>query len=176
MKLVEISVKKHNLIIDLKYASEDNILGKRIFQEDKCFLHPEAEKMLVQAVNIASSLQYKLKIFDAYRPQYVQESLWSGYPNPNFLSDPKKGSPHTKGVAVDLTLTDKNNNELDMGTKFDDFSKKAYHLSKEISVTARKNRYLLLSIMTLAGFDFYHNEWWHYQLFKSNQYQLIPNL
>ena len=62
MKLVEISVKKHNLIIDLKYASEDNILGKRIFQEDKCFLHPEAEKMLVQAVNIASSLQYKLKI------------------------------------------------------------------------------------------------------------------
>ena len=42
MKLVEISVKKHNLIIDLKYASEDNILGKKIFQEDKCFLHPEA--------------------------------------------------------------------------------------------------------------------------------------
>ena len=69
--------------------------------------------MLVQAVSIASSLQYKLKIFDAYRPQYVQESLWSGYPNPNFLSDPKKGSPHTKGIAVDLTLTDKNNNELD---------------------------------------------------------------
>ena len=63
-----------------------------------------------------------------------------------------------------------------MGTKFDDFSKKAYHLSKEVSITARKNRYLLLSIMTLAGFDFYHNEWWHYQLFNPIQYQLIPNL
>ena len=88
MKLVEISAEKHNVIIDLKYASEDNILGKIIFLENKCLLHPKAEEMLVQAVNIASSLQYRLKIFDAYRPQYVQESLWSSYPNPNFLSDP----------------------------------------------------------------------------------------
>ena len=176
MKLVEISAEKHNVIIDLKYASEDNILEKIIFLENKCLLHPKAEEMLVQAVNIASSLQYRLKIFDAYRPQYVQESLWSSYPNPNFLSDPKKGSPHTRGIAVDLTLADINQKELDMGTKFDDFSKKAYHLSKQVSITARKNRYLLLSIMTLAGFDFYHNEWWHYQLFNPIQYQLIPNL
>ena len=45
------------------------------------------------------------------------------------FSDPKKGSPHTRGVAVDLTLT-KNDIELDMGTDFDDFTEKAFHLSK----------------------------------------------
>ena len=47
-----------------------------------------------------------------------------------FLTDPKKGSPHTRGVAVDLTLT-KNDIELDMGTDFDDFTEKAFHLSKK---------------------------------------------
>ena len=60
-----------------------------------------------------------------------------------------------------------------MGTKFDDFTKNAYHLSKEINKNAKINRRLLLSIMTLAGFDFYHKEWWHYQLFNASSYPLI---
>ena len=69
----------------------------------------------------------------------------------------------------------RNENELDMGTKFDDFTKNAYHLSKEINKNAKINRRLLLSIMTLAGFDFYHKEWWHYQLFNAKDYPLIDN-
>ena len=60
-----------------------------------------------------------------------------------------------------------------MGTDFDDFTEKAFHLSKNVSIKAKKNRALLLSIMTLAGFDFYHKEWWHYQLFESKKYPLI---
>ena len=40
---------------------------------------------------------------------------------------------------------------------------------------AKKNRSLLLSIMTLSGFDFYQNEWWHYQLFHPKKYPLIKN-
>ena len=175
MKLIEINVETHGLLIDLKYGCEDNILGKKIFHENKCFLHPEAEKLIVNAVNIANSLGYKLKIFDAYRPQYVQQALWSKFPDPNFLSNPEKGSPHTRGVAIDLTLLNFNEDELDMGTKFDDFTEKAYHLSEDISLKARKNRSMLLSIMTLAGFDFYHKEWWHYQLFNSKKYDLVLN-
>ena len=62
-----------------------------------------------------------------------------------------------------------------MGTKFDDFTKNAYHLSKKINKNAKINRRLLLSIMTLAGFDFYHKEWWHYQLFNASSYPLIKN-
>ena len=173
MKLIEINEEKHHIVIDLKYASEDNVIGKKIYHQNKCLLHPHAEKNLVKASNIAIKLGYKLKVFDAFRPQYVQETLWENFPNPNFLSNPQKGSPHTKGIAVDLTLVDTNLNELDMGTKFDDFTKKAFHLSEEISLIAKKNRCILLSVMTLAGFDFYHNEWWHYQLFNPSEYQLI---
>ena len=175
MNLIEIKKSTFDVILDLKYASEDNILGKKIFLEDRCFLLEEAAMKLLEAINIAKDIGYYFKIFDAYRPSYVQEALWHFDPNPNFLSDPKKGSPHTRGTAIDLTLIDFDGNELDMGTKFDDFTKNAYHLSKEIKKEVKINRKLLLSIMTLAGFDFYHKEWWHYQLFNASNYPLIKN-
>ena len=68
------------------------------------FLHNVAAEKLNLAIKIAYDFDCKLKIFDAYRPQYVQEELWKSSPNPEFLADPKKGSPHTRGIAVDLTL------------------------------------------------------------------------
>ncbi len=175
MKLIEINKDTYNVFIDLKYASNDNILGKKIFFENKCYLLEEAAKKLLIACKIAKDLGYILKIYDAYRPTYVQKSLWKFDPNPNFLTNPDKGSPHTKGIAIDLTLADLKGNELDMGTNFDDFTKKAYHLSKSINRKSKVNRRLLLSIMTLAGFDYYLNEWWHYQLFNSSNYPLIHN-
>ena len=147
MQLIEIKKNTFNVILDLKYASEDNILGKKVFQENRCFLLENAAEKLLDAINIAKDIGYKFKIFDAYRPSYVQEALWNFDPNPNFLSDPKKGSPHTKGIAIDLTLIDFNGNELDMGTKFDDFTKNAYHLSKEINKNAKINRRLLLLVL-----------------------------
>ncbi len=173
MNLIKINEQKFNVVIDLKYASSNNILGKKIYRENICLLHQAAAAKLFKAAEIALSMGLKIKIFDAYRPKYVQQALWDFNPNPNFLSDPKKGSPHTRGIAVDLTLINKKNIELDMGTNFDDFTEKALHLSDNISLKVRKNRCILLSIMTLAGFDFYHNEWWHYQLFNSKNYELI---
>jgi D-alanyl-D-alanine dipeptidase len=175
MKLIEIKKDNFDVIIDLKYASADNILGKKIFNENKCFLLEEAAKKLCNAINIAKDLGFFLKIFDAYRPSYVQQALWDFIHNPDFLSNPNKGSPHTRGVAIDLTLTDLNENELNMGTNFDDFTNNAYHLSKNTTKEVKINRYLLLSIMTLAGFDFYHKEWWHYQLFNASSYPIINN-
>lgn len=175
MKLIEINKDAYQVTLDLKYASTDNIVGKRIFNENKCYLLQEAAEKLLLASRIARDLGYSLKIYDAYRPTYVQKHLWNFDPNPNFLTNPKKGSPHTRGVAVDLTLTDLKGNELEMGTRFDDFTNKAYHLSKNINRIAKINRHILLSIMTLAGFDFYLNEWWHYQLFNASNYPIIHN-
>lgn len=174
MTLIEINKNKFGIDIDLRYSSKKNITGEKIYKEGRCMLINIAAEKLFLASKIAKGFNCKLKIFDAYRPQYVQEALWNYSPNPNFLTDPKKGSPHTRGVAVDLTLT-KNDIELDMGTDFDDFTEKAFHLSKNISFKSKKNRSLLLSIMILAGFDFYQNEWWHYQLFNSKKYPLIKN-
>jgi len=175
MTLIDIKKYDFDIDIELRYAKKNNITGRKIFVEEKCLLIKEAAEKLFLASKIAKTFDCKLKIFDAYRPKYVQEVLWNFCPNADFLTDPERGSPHTRGVAVDLTLI-KNTKELDMGTDFDDFTEKAFHLSKNVSVKVRKNRALLLSIMTLAGFDFYHNEWWHYQLFNPKKYPLINSI
>ena len=174
MTLIDIKKNEFNIEIELRYAKKNNITGKKIFIENKCLLIKEAAEKLLLASKIANTFHCKLKVFDAYRPKYVQETLWNFCPDTDFLTNPKIGSPHTRGIAVDLTLI-RNSKELDMGTDFDNFTEKAFHLSKKVSIRAKKNRALLLSIMTLAGFDFYHKEWWHYQLFNSSSYPLIDN-
>ena len=93
-----------------------------------------------------------------------------------FVSNPANGAiPHCRGVAIDLTLVDKNNKELEMGSDFDEFSELAFHDFAEISDEAKANRKKLLQIMTDAGFDFYSKEWWHYQLFKPREYAVIED-
>ena len=64
---------------------------------------------------------------------------------------------------------------LDMGTPFDAFTPLSHHGNTEVSVTAQKNRHLLMGLMTTAGWDFYRNEWWHYQLFNSRTYPLLSD-
>ena len=171
-----VKVNENNLdvTIDLRYASENNFTGEKVFFSNTCFLHKVAYEHLCKAVEISKKLGFKLKIFDAYRPTYVQKKLWEFLPDPNFIAPPEKGSPHSRGVALDLTIT-KEGRELDMGTGFDEFSKLSYHGNLDISEVAYKNRVILLGIMTDSGWDFYRNEWWHYQLFNSKSYEIIEN-
>ena len=172
MNLIEITEKKHKVIIELAYATKNNFTGKKIYKNNKCFIHKDAEPFLISAVNIAKKLNYKLKIYDAYRPVKAQKVLWDFCPNKNFITPPEIGSPHSRGIAIDLALT-RNNKVLNMGTKFDFLEKESYHGDITISNTAQKNRIILLGIMSTAGWDFYKNEWWHYQLFNSKKWPLI---
>jgi D-alanyl-D-alanine dipeptidase len=129
--------------------------------------------LLEKAIDLAAAQGYRFKILDAHRPQYAQERLWEVCPNPDYIANPASGSHHTRGVAVDLTLVDSDGQELDMGTPFDSFDTASHHGSQAISTAAARNRYLLLGIMMSAGWDFYVNEWWHYQMFKPREFDLI---
>lgn len=171
--LIEITEASHNIILDLRYATKNNITGNRIYNDDRCFIHKDAEILLKRSIDFATNQGLKLKVFDAYRPRSVQEALWAHSPDPNYVTPPEKGSPHTRGVAVDLTLVDATGQELDMGTEFDDLSPRAHHGASHITPQIAANRYLLLGIMMSAGWDFYQNEWWHYQVFKAQEYPLI---
>ena len=171
-QLINIAEQKLDIIIDLRYASSNNFTKEIIYKTNECLLHFEAFEHLSIACELAQKLNYKIKIFDAFRPVYAQEKIWEILPNSEFISPPLKGSPHSRGVAVDLTLT-KDNVELDMGTDFDEFSKLSYHGSKEISELAYRNRLILLGIMMSAGWDFFRNEWWHFQLFNSKNYPIL---
>lgn len=174
--LVEIRQPEFDVDLYLAYAMQDNFTGRPLYKSNICYLHEQAAILLQNAIKYAAILGLRLKIFDAYRPHEVQQELWNDYPDPTFLSNPETGAvPHCRGVAVDLTLIDKNSQELDMGSLFDEFNPRSFHGNMEISPEAQKNRYLLMGIMTTAGWDFYRNEWWHYQLFEPRKYPVIKD-
>lgn len=172
MPLVEITEKSHPIQLELRYASENNFIGKVIYKNAFCFLHKNAMPMFEKAIVLAEKQGLRLKIFDTFRPKAAAQALWDYCPNPMYVADPKKGSNHTRGIAIDLTLIDKSGTELPMGTPFDDFTEMSHH-SAVLSKDEAYNRFLLLGIMMSAGWDFYMNEWWHYQLFSPRDYHLI---
>ncbi|MCP4922488.1 MAG: D-alanyl-D-alanine dipeptidase [bacterium] len=172
--LIEITPKTFDVDLEILYATSENFTRKPVYTQPRCFLHFTAVGHLKEAMEIAKELGYRFKIWDGYRPPSVQQLFWDFCPDPTFISDPSKGGPHNRGIAVDLTLLDKKTGqELDMGTPFDDFSPKAYHKTRDISDKAKRNRMILLGIMTAAGWDWFKNEWWHYQLFNPKQYPVI---
>ncbi|MBK8176403.1 MAG: D-alanyl-D-alanine dipeptidase [Rhodospirillales bacterium] len=165
--LVEITPEAFGIEIDLIYATARNFTGAPIYRHPACLLHADTADLLRRAVERAAPLGLRLKVFDAFRPSEAQWMLWRYLPDANYIGDPRRGSPHSMGAAVDLTLIDAASGaELDMGTGFDDMRPHSWHGDGTISATAQRNRMLLLGIMSCAGFDFFRNEWWHYQLFK----------
>jgi len=175
VQLVEIVPPDFDVDLSLAYATAGNFTGRPVYRHAACYLHEDAAAALGRAIDAARALGYRLRLFDALRPTEAQWVLWNHTPDPEFLADPRRGSPHSRGVAVDLTLLGPDGAALDMGTAFDAFTPRSHHGDTGITVEAQRNRLLLLGLMTQAGWDFYRNEWWHYQLFDARRYALIDD-
>jgi zinc D-Ala-D-Ala dipeptidase len=175
MPLVSITPQDHNVTLDLAYGTADNFTGKPVYAKAACYLHKDAELLLNAAVRLAADQGLRIKIFDAFRPSEAQWILWNHTPDPDFLADPRRGSPHSRGVAIDLTLVDEAGKDLDMGTPFDAFTPLSHHANRDVSDEAARNRFLLLGLMTAAGWDFYSREWWHYQMFDPRRYPVLSD-
>jgi len=176
MILVEIVPPRFDVELALAYASAQNLTGRAVYGRAACYLHPEAADALERAIMLAATLGLRLRIFDGYRPTEAQEVFWRFRPDPNYFTPPERGSPHSRGVAVDLTLVRiADGAALEMGTGFDTLSARSHHGSLEVSAEAQRNRYLLLGLMSAAGFDFYVNQWWHYQLFNARRFPLLSD-
>ena len=175
MPLVEITQSEFDVEIELAYATENNFTGVPIYRRNTCYLHAETTSLLRRVIELAGPLGLRLKILDGFRPTEAQWALWNHTPDPDFVADPRRGSPHSRGAAVDLTLLDAAGSELDMGTGFDEFSDRAHHGSQVVSPIAQRNRALLLGLMTMSGFDHYRLEWWHYQLHDSRRLPLFSD-
>jgi len=175
MSLIAITAQTHDVLLDIAYATNNNFTGKPVYARPRCYLHRDAAARLEKAIALARPLALRFKIFDAFRPSEAQWVLWNHTPDPDFLADPRRGSPHSRGAAIDLTLVDTSGQPLDMGTDFDAFTPLSHHGSTAVPVTAQRNRFLLLGLMSAAGWDFYGNEWWHYQLFDAKRYPLLSD-
>ena len=173
--LLRITEATHDVAINLIYAGPDNVTGQVIYEHSLCFLHPQAEAALQKAIVAARNSGLRLLVLDAFRPQEAQEALWVVAPLPGYIADPAKGSNHTRGVAIDLTLIDPDGHALNMGTPIDTMTPASHHFHADHPVAVQLNRMRLLTVMLEAGFVHYPHEWWHYQLPDAAEFPLIDS-
>lgn len=154
----------NDFILDMKYATKNNFMKQNVYECSECYLRLKTIKQLIKANNDFLKLGYRIKIFDCYRPLDIQKKMWEIVPNADYVADPKKGSVHNRGGAVDITLVDNKGNELDMGTPFDFFGEEARHDFQNHTDEIKKNRAFLKEIMLKNNFISFDSEWWHYNL------------
>jgi D-alanyl-D-alanine dipeptidase len=170
-----VDIKKVNprIIVDIKYATEDNFTKKRLYDSNTCFLRKSTAVKLATVQRELEGMNLGLKVWDCYRPLAVQRILWAILPDERYVANPKKGSRHNRASAVDVTLVDSQGKELQMPTGFDDFSPKAHHHYQDLPDQAIRNRELLKGLMGKAGFIPLSEEWYHYDDEKWMQFNII---
>jgi D-alanyl-D-alanine dipeptidase len=171
---VNIQTLSSDFVLDLKYATTDNFLHQIVYDCPECFLRIRTAKALVKANQELIKKGFRIKLYDCYRPLDVQKKMWKILPGTNYVANPKKGSKHNRGAAVDLTLVDLFGNELDMGTKFDFFGPEAHHTYTKHSKEVLQNRKLLKETLAKYNFKSIYNEWWHYE-FRPERYSTVSN-
>ncbi len=170
--LVRVGDVDSTIVEDLRYATENNFTGKRVYPTTVCVLRRETAQKLAAANEEFSKDGYRIKIWDAYRPPAVQKIFWELVSDERYVANPYKGgSRHNRGSAVDVTLVDGEGHELEMPTEFDDFSEKASASSPFMSAEAKINMDYLAMTMTKHGFIQYEHEWWH---FDDSDWKVYP--
>jgi len=156
---------ENGMLFDIRYASDNNFTHNQIYDCGRCFLRPElATKINQMHQDIKKRYGYALKMFDCYRPRPAQQKLWDIVPNAMYVTPPKKGSMHNRGLAVDLTIVDENGEELNMGTEYDFFGTEAHRTYNHPDPNVRKNRKLHRLLLEAHGLTGIRTEWWHYSL------------
>jgi len=151
-------------VYDLRYATTNNFLKAQVYDCPECYTRVKTARALLKANEAFIKKGYRIKFFDCYRPNSVQYKMWKIVPNPQYVADPQKGSIHNRGGAVDITLVTLDGEEVDMGTDFDFFGKKAYHDNLDLPQEILDHRKLLKETMEEYGFWSIRTEWWHYNL------------
>lgn len=159
----------NEFIIDIKYATEDNFTKVKLYKSSKCYINKNTAELLIKAKEIFKKDGYRVKVWDAYRPISAQRLMFEVYPDNNFVAmAPDMSKPikyrcdHMNGMSVDITLVDKNGQDIPMPTGFDDFTENAGLRSDKIPTELRKNAEYLKSVMESVGFEYYDYEWWHF--------------
>ena len=170
--LVDARTVAKSLRVDLRYATVDNFLKQRLYTVSRCFLRPPVARRLARVQAALRRRKLGLKLWDCYRPLSIQQKLWAAAPRPGYVGDPKVGSHHNRGAAVDVTLVDAAGNELAMPTDFDEFSPRAHH-DAEVPKAAARGRGILKRAMVKEGFVPLATEWWHYDAPDAGGFTLL---
>lgn len=168
-------VKKYipDIYVELRYATENNFTGVKIYDFTEAYLRYGTVKKLAQVQKELKQQGYSLKIWDAYRPFDAQQKLWEVYPDPNYVANPANGmKKHNLGGTVDIIMVAADGTVISMPTEFDDFSLKADRDYSDIEdEEAVKNVMILQNAMENNGFTGYQGEWWDYS--DTDEYEAV---
>jgi D-alanyl-D-alanine dipeptidase len=173
--LVDLAQVDPRIILDLRYATPNNFLGRRLYPVARCLLRESVAHRLRRVQNDLEARGLGLKVLDGYRPLFVQKKMWQVMPDPRYVADPARGSRHNRGAAVDVTLVDSEGNELPMPSDFDEFSERAHRDYVGGTEEQRRNRRLLQDAMERQGFSGLDSEWWHFDAPGWESYPVVDH-
>ena len=173
--LVELVKLDPTIKLDVRYATSNNFLGTPVYTQARAFLQRPAAEAVARASQTLHAMGYGLIIHDGYRPWYVTRIFWDATPDKQkiFVADPKEGSKHNRGCAVDLSLYDlKTGAEVVMPSGYDEMTERAYADYTGGTKEERERRSLLRKAMTEQGFLVNPTEWWHFDYKDWQQYPI----
>ena len=174
--LVELVKLDPTIKLDIRYASTNNFLSTRMYSQARAFMQRPAAEAVVRANHELKKQGYGLLIHDAYRPWYVTKMFWDATPDDKkiFVADPKDGSRHNRGCAVDLTLYDlKTGKAVQMPSGYDEMTERAYADYAGGTAEQRERRAILRQAMEKEGFTVYPQEWWHFDYKDWKEYPVM---
>ena len=174
--LVELVTLDPTIKLDIRYAGTNNFLGKPVYKESRAFLQRPAAEALLKAHQQLAKSGYGLLIHDGYRPWAITKLFWdmtSGFQR-EFVADPKTGSKHNRGCAVDLTMYDLATGlVVEMPGGYDEMTPRSYPDYPGGPPEARAKRDLLRQAMEGHDFTVEPNEWWHFNFKDWMEYPIL---
>lgn len=162
-ELVDLEDFIPELILDIRYATDNNFTGQKVYSEAKAFVRWPVASSLKIIQEELNKRNLSLKIYDAYRPYSATVLFYEIYRDTTYVASPWSGSRHNRGAAVDVSIVDlETGEEIQMPTAFDDFTVTAHPDFMDLPDNVIENRQLLITIMQQHGFRVYHSEWWHF--------------
>jgi zinc D-Ala-D-Ala dipeptidase len=172
--LIEIKTRIPNIVLDIRYATENNFLKKIFYKQAKAFARLPVVKALAQAQAELNTQGIGIKIYDGYRPYAITVQFYESFPDSMYVASPWGGSKHNRGCALDITLVNlKTGKELSMPTPYDSAVKESWADAPVKRKKTLKHRELLKAVMKKYGFTVDSSEWWHYNYDGWKAYELM---
>ena len=169
--LIELITLDPSIKLDIRYATDNNFVGRPVYPEARAFLQKPAAAAVVRVHKKLKDKGLGIVIFDGYRPWTITKLFWDVVPEDKrkFVANPAKGSKHNRGCAIDLSIFDLKTGQLiDMPSGYDEFTERASPDYKGGTPQQTANREMLRKLMEAEGFTVNPNEWWHFD-YKSWQ-------
>jgi zinc D-Ala-D-Ala dipeptidase len=173
-ELVNLASFVPGLVLDIRYATENNFTGEKIYNLARAYARKPVAESLKKVQAELNKKGLGIKIFDAYRPYKATVKFYEVYQDTTYVASPYRGSRHNRGCALDLTVINlKTGKELQMPTGYDSFKKEAWPSTPVKDPVVRANRAMLIDVMERNGFKVNSSEWWHFDFTGWKNYEVL---